>query len=411
MSKPTLIFDLDMTLLNTSALQLARTTGRWGFVRANLHLAQPFDADTDPPPHKLPAILRELGCPVAVVTSAPRWYAKALLKRFKVPYDVLVAHGDTEEHKPHPAPLQAALKKLKVDASNAYYVGDEHKDFEASYRAGIRSIGAGWNPQVASLWRTAPDILLYDPSLLKRPKALPRLGYLAEVRAAGLRPQIHQGSVLRCGSRRRVALGRYFPTAHGRAGSHQLTEQILKQKDEDSPARRIGDALALYVVEVLKQAPTYVTCVPPKPSQKRNRFRVILQRVRTKVPAVKVRPTGMRRLSEDPDYKRVTRADRLKRLEKAFKSTLTWKNESVLLLDDVFNSGATAKRCARELTANAASKVHVVCIGVNQEPFELNRCPCCQRVLKVYHRRDDGTPFWGCPGKFKDGCPYTTSYY
>ena len=409
MPQPALIFDLDMTLLDTSALQRARDEARWGFVRDNLHRAQPFDVATGLPPHKLPAILRNSGYPVAVVTSSPRQYAEALLKRFKVPYDVLVAYGDTKEHKPYPAPLQAALEQLKADAAHAYYVGDEQKDFEASYRAGICSIGAGWNPQVTNLWRTAPDILLYDPSLLKRPELLPRLGYVAEVRAAGLHPRIHQGSVLRCGSRRRVALGRYFPTAHGRSGSHQLTEQILEQKEENGPARRFGDALALYIAEVLKQPPAYVTCVPPKPSQDRNRFKAILKRMLTKVPAVKVCLTGMRRLSEDPDYKRVARADRSKLLKNTFKSTRTWKNKPVLLLDDVLNSGNTAKRCARELTANAASSVQVVCIGVNQEPFELNRCPCCQRVLKVYHRRDDGTPFWGCPA-YKDGCRYTTSY-
>nr|WP_254330243.1 HAD-IA family hydrolase [Corallococcus exiguus] len=395
-----------MTLLDTSALHKSRDRRDWGYVSDNLHLARPFKANSTLRPHELPAKLRELGHLVAIVTSSPRWYAEALLNRFKVPYDALVANRDTKERKPHPAPLKKALKQLGVKASSTYYVGDTKEDFEASFRAGIRSIGAGWSPGVASLWRTAPDILLYDASLLARPELLPRLGYIAEVRATGLRPHIHQGSVLQCG-RRRVALGRYFPSADVRHENHLLTRRILQLKKEDDPARRIGASLALYITKLMKKPPTYVTSVPPKPSQTRNRFVAVISHMRIKVPNVKARLKGMRCLREVGDYKYSAHASRRALVKGAFRSRPTWSNKSVLLVDDVLTSGATTDECTRVLTKSDA-RVRTACITATQLPFSLHECPRCGiGILKSRSGRFG--QFWGCSRYRRGGrgCGYT----
>lgn len=407
---PVFLIDLDMTLLDTSALQAARKQQEWDYVQANLHLARPFVLKpAQPAPHEVPGILRGLGHPVAIVTSSPDWYAKAVLANFGVKYDVLVAYGDTDQHKPHPAPLQEALKRLGVAPSDAYYVGDAEEDFAASYNAGVRSIGAGWNAAVEALYKKAPDICLYHPDLLTRPHLLPQLGYIAEVRMAGLNPLLHHGSILRCGPNTH-ALGRYYPKKDGRHATDQLTAQILELKDKDNRSAFFGSVLASYV-NALQVRPTYATCVPPKPSQtNRIRFAATLAFMQPSVQGVTICPDGMYSLREVEDYKHTAPAARVAAVKDAFASKYTWDNKNVLLLDDVFTSGATSDECARMLAANAASHVQIVCFGVDQDPFVLHTCPYCNRVLKVYHRGYDGKPFWGCPGKFKDGCGYTTSY-
>jgi HAD superfamily hydrolase (TIGR01549 family) len=409
MSPAGFLFDLDMTLLDTSALQAARDQRNWDFVFANLRLVRPFSADTVTAAHLVPGVLHGLGHPVAIVTSSPRKYAKALLKKFKVHYDTLVAYEDTPNHKPHPDPLKAALKGLGVKASNAYYVGDAKDDFAASYHAGIRSVGAGWNRAVKSLWQTAPDIFLYDPGLLMRPHLLPRLGYIAEVCMAGLKPKLHQGSILRCGRTNLAALGRYYPKKHERHATDDLTEAILTLKKDDGPAPFFGRVLAHYV-KSMKRQPLNATCVPPKPSQTRNRFVATLNHMKVEVKRIDLYPDGMKALREVENYKHTAPAERAALVRRAFSSEYRWGNESVLLLDDVFTSGATTDECARVLTKDRAAFVHTVCFAANQEPFELHRCPQCGRVLNIYKRRDNQVRFWGCPGKYKDGCPYTRDY-
>jgi len=412
LATPAFLFDLDMTLLDTSALLDARTRQNWGYVRANLALVTPYRTNPQLAVHEIPGMLRGAGHKVAIVTSSPRWYAQALLQQFNVPYDTLVASGDTQERKPHPAPLQKALADLQVAPADACYVGDAKDDFEASYRAGIRSIGAGWNPSVFTLWQTAPDILLTESHLLLYPHLFPQLGYVAEVLAVNGTPLIHRGSFLQCGGPNRMALGRYFPTADARHGRDPLSQAIITLKNHDTPSPMFGNALAHYV-RALQPPPMFATCVPPKPSQQRIRFAATLQHLHAQVNTVTMYPNGMRSLREVTDYKKTHRGKRAASVAGAFASQFTWQNSSVLLVDDVLTSGATTDECARVLTAAQAGTVHTVCLSVDQDPFVTRSCPACAwGQLRFKTNSYNGTHFWGCSKWRRDGsgCSYTEDY-
>jgi len=411
---PAIIFDLDMTLLDTSALLPARNAGNWGYVWRNLGLARPFVVDPpQPAPHEIPGILRGLGHPVAIVTSSPRNYAEALLTQFNVPYDQLVAAGDTTRYKPDPEPLEKALELLGVAPADAYYVGDAKEDFEASYHAGIKSIGAGWNPEVEGLWKTAPDILLYHPGFLQRPQLLARTGYVAEVLAAGLTPFIHWGSVLRCDSPTRVALGRYFPSKDARYAKHPLTNRVLELKDSDGPSALFGTAVANYV-KIMQPQPFYATCVPPKPQVARIRFAQTLQFMQQQVSGVSIVPDGLYATREVKDYKKANYDQRRKLIAGAYASKYNnWDSKHVLLLDDVLTSGATMDECADVLLANKAGSVHTISLSVDQHA-SARVCPRpeCDGRLSLKPNRRYGTHFWGCSRwkKDKTGCNYTEDY-
>ncbi len=411
MATPAFLFDLDMTLLDTSALQEARRQGDWGFAMANLHLVKPYTFPKPPAVHEVPGLLKAKGHPVGIVTSSPRMYAEALLKRFQVPYDTLVA-GTEVPAKPNPDPLLKALEVLKVAPGDAYYVGDAYEDFEASYRARVRSIGAGWNPQVAELWKTAPDIWLHYPLLLLDPSKLPRLGYLAEVLAANLGPIVHSGSVIRCGAPNRVALGRYFPTKDPRHGGDQLTQRILTLKKDDAPSAFFGRALADYVKFGTQTQFNYVTCVPPKPDEPRIRFAATLQQMNIYGQATYSRtenlvPDGLKATKNVEDYKQANYDKRAVLIAGAFVSNYTWANGNVLLVDDVLTSGATSEEGARALKACQAGNVHIVCLGVDQNPFVTHPCPWCPTGSLSRHAGSYGV-FWGCSRWRRDGsgCNY-----
>ncbi|MCY1018259.1 HAD-IA family hydrolase [Pyxidicoccus sp. MSG2] len=416
MAKPAFLFDLDMTLLDTSALQDARKQQKWQFVAANLHLAKPYSFPNGPTVHEVPGQLKAMGHPVGIVTSSPRPYAKALLKRFQVPYDALVA-GTEVPAKPNPDPIQKALKDLKVKPANAYYVGDAYEDFEASYRAGVRSIGAGWNPEMADLWKTAPDIWLHYPRPLLDPSTLHTRGYLAEVIAAGHSATIHPGSVLQCGAPDRVALGRYFSSKDPRHAEDRLTQLILTLKEDDAPAKLFGRALASYLKFGTNTQFSHVTCVPPKPGKPRIRFAATLQQMNTYGKAHYSRtenivPDGLRTTKNVEGYKQANYDLREALINDAFASKIpSWANGNVLLLDDVLTSGATSGECARVLKASRAGNVHIVCLGADQNPFVTHPCPEClmgslKRRTSVYG------VFWSCSRYKKDGsgCRYKQNF-
>jgi pyrophosphatase PpaX len=113
------------------------------------------------------ARLRAGGVKIAVVTSKRRFSVEMALKSFpglgKV-VDRFVTMEDTEEHKPHPAPLLKGLEFLgAVPPEEAAYVGDSPFDVAAAKAAGVTSVAVSWGAFSEETLREAvPDHLVPD---------------------------------------------------------------------------------------------------------------------------------------------------------------------------------------------------------------------------------------------------------
>ncbi|HET7450711.1 MAG TPA: HAD-IA family hydrolase [Gaiellaceae bacterium] len=59
-------------------------------------------------------------------------------------FETVVGGDETERHKPDPAPLLLALKRLSATPEEAAYVGDSPFDMQAAKAAGLRAIGVSW---------------------------------------------------------------------------------------------------------------------------------------------------------------------------------------------------------------------------------------------------------------------------
>src|ERR1700690_436815 len=65
------------------------------------------------------------------------------------------------EKKPHPAPLELALARLKAKPEECVYVGDTPEDIRMARRAGVHAIGVlGPFPTAKHLRAESPDVLL-----------------------------------------------------------------------------------------------------------------------------------------------------------------------------------------------------------------------------------------------------------
>lgn len=118
---------------------------------------------------------------LGLVTSGDRVRVMRQLRGFALTrvFHARVCGGDTPEKKPHPAPLQKALQKMKMEAEACVYVGDTPEDLEMARAVGMRAIAVlGPFPTEKRLRAAKPEFLLKNledlPPLLERIYGKPR---------------------------------------------------------------------------------------------------------------------------------------------------------------------------------------------------------------------------------------------
>ncbi len=112
---------------------------------------------------------------LGLVTSGSRGRVRKQLREFKFTkhFSARVYSEDSLRKKPHPAPLQMALRILRAAPEECVYVGDSAQDIEMARRAGVRAIGVlGPFPTAERIRAAEPDLLLRSirelPGYLRR---------------------------------------------------------------------------------------------------------------------------------------------------------------------------------------------------------------------------------------------------
>ena len=88
-------------------------------------------------------------------------------------FDALVALDHVQNPKPHPEPLELALRLLDADQDGALMIGDNSHDIEGGKNAGVRTAGVAWAAKgEAFLAGYEPDFMLkHITDLLELTKA------------------------------------------------------------------------------------------------------------------------------------------------------------------------------------------------------------------------------------------------
>ncbi len=100
---------------------------------------------------------------LGLVTSGSRGRVQRQLREFEFTrhFSARVYSEDSSRKKPHPAPLQMALRILRAPPEECVYVGDSPQDIEMARRAGVRAIGVlGPFPTAERIRAAEPDLLL-----------------------------------------------------------------------------------------------------------------------------------------------------------------------------------------------------------------------------------------------------------
>lgn len=134
-----IIFDLDLTLVDTTCLEEYRHKRNWQQAYSAIPNTSMYDGIS-----KVLDIIRNNNIKVAIVSTSPRPYIEKIIAHYNIPAKYIVSYHDAKPIKPHPAQMLKALELMDEPASNVISFGDRVIDIQASNAAGIESVACFW---------------------------------------------------------------------------------------------------------------------------------------------------------------------------------------------------------------------------------------------------------------------------
>ena len=140
-----IIFDLDLTLIDTSISEEARHNRNWQLAYSLIPQFTLYEGMQN-----VFDIIRKHNIKAAIVSTSPRTYVEKVVNHFNIPCPYLVSYHDAKPIKPHPAQMLKALELLHEKAENVISFGDRAIDIAASNAAGIESVACFWGSKEKS---------------------------------------------------------------------------------------------------------------------------------------------------------------------------------------------------------------------------------------------------------------------
>lgn len=154
-----MIFDLDLTLVDTTLLENARKTRNWHEAYRLIPYTSMYTGIQEVLDH-----IQAQGIKMVIVSSSPRPYVERIVDYHQIPASFIIGYHDAHPVKPHPAPMLKALELINEKAEDVLSFGDRAIDIIASKRAGIKAIACLWGTKEKSmLLDTAYDQAISSP--------------------------------------------------------------------------------------------------------------------------------------------------------------------------------------------------------------------------------------------------------
>lgn len=134
-----IIFDLDLTLIDTTCLESYRHNRQWQEAYQRIPDTKMYEGISG-----VMDIIRKYNIPCAIVSTSPRPYVEKTVAHYDLPVQHIVSYHDAKPIKPHPAQMLKALELMGKTAKEVISFGDRVIDIQASNAAGIESVACFW---------------------------------------------------------------------------------------------------------------------------------------------------------------------------------------------------------------------------------------------------------------------------
>ena len=154
-----IIFDLDLTLVDTTLAEDARHSRNWQLAYSLIPQFSVYSGLEN-----VFEIIRKYNIKAAVVSTSPRPYVEKVIMHFNLPCQHIVSYHDAKPIKPHPAQMLKALELMGISSKEAISFGDRAIDIQASNAAGIESVACFWGTkEKAELLRSGYSHAIVKP--------------------------------------------------------------------------------------------------------------------------------------------------------------------------------------------------------------------------------------------------------
>ena len=156
-----IIFDLDLTLVDSTIAEDARRHHDWTLVYSLIPRFALYPGIEDVLQFIRSNRQRYL---ISIVSTTPSSYVSRVTNFFHIPVDTIIGYHDAPI-KPSPAAVLLAMKRMGTLPEDTISFGDRAIDIQASKAAGIKSIACTWGTKEAFLLRQSrPDVIISSAS-------------------------------------------------------------------------------------------------------------------------------------------------------------------------------------------------------------------------------------------------------
>ena len=140
-----IIFDLDLTLIDTTVLEPLRHSRQWQEAYRRIPETTMYEGISN-----VLDIIRKHNIPCTIVSTSPRPYVEKIVAYYNIPAQHIVSYHDAKPIKPHPAQMLKALDLMGKSPDEVISFGDRMIDIQASNAAGIESVACFWGTKEKS---------------------------------------------------------------------------------------------------------------------------------------------------------------------------------------------------------------------------------------------------------------------
>ena len=153
------IFDLDLTLVDTSVLEPFRRNRDWQGAYRNIHKCYLY-----PGVLEVFNFIRQNNINACIVSTAPRPYIEKIVKYFDIPVEYIIGYHDAKPIKPSQVPMLKALDLMGCSNESVVAFGDRGIDIISSKAAYIKSVACTWGTkEMDILLNSAADVVISLP--------------------------------------------------------------------------------------------------------------------------------------------------------------------------------------------------------------------------------------------------------